>query len=374
MNNSEFSDQFDVLYNNITSNQAPGLNEYEKSVFLTKAEKEIVKNYFSAGSLGNNLHQGFDDSAKRQADFSVLMKTALCTQVSSPGTATSPRTFIFTTDEETIVLHGVTFTNTTTLEEESLPDGEYYCQYQGNALQTYFAASGNVYTIDTDESDEEIPSVNCTLKVITNAADRIDPRSGVWSFPSDVFIVINEALYTVNSKILQLVPLRYDEYTRLMSKPFKYPVKNQAQQRQSLIVFSSCGAFFYIISNVSGKYVIYPVVRSVFAEQIIVVGKRFGDLFILQILAYHLFIDTYAVLLVESDHVGQVEAGGARVVRGHAAGDDRQRRRRHESTHDRGQDVHTHVGKDSDARGILRRDRRWHAELFRHRCDGRPDW
>ena len=228
MNNSEFSDQFDVLYNNITSNQAPGLNEYEKSVFLTKAEKEIVKNYFSAGSLGNNLHQGFDDSAKRQADFSVLMKTALCTQVSSPGTATSPRTFIFTTDEETIVLHGVTFTNTTTLEEESLPDGEYYCQYQGNALQTYFAASGNVYTIDTDESGEEIPSVNCTLKVITNAADRIDPRSGVWSFPSDVFIVINEALYTVNSKILQLVPLRYDEYTRLMSKPFKYPVKNQA--------------------------------------------------------------------------------------------------------------------------------------------------
>ena len=36
---AEFSDQFDVLYNNITSNQAPGLNEYEKSVVLTKAEK-----------------------------------------------------------------------------------------------------------------------------------------------------------------------------------------------------------------------------------------------------------------------------------------------------------------------------------------------
>ena len=33
MNNTEFSNQFDVFYNNITSNQAPGLNEYEKSVF-----------------------------------------------------------------------------------------------------------------------------------------------------------------------------------------------------------------------------------------------------------------------------------------------------------------------------------------------------
>ena len=52
---AEFSDQFDVLFNNITSNQAPGLNEYEKSLFLTKAEKEIVKNYFSANSVGNSL-------------------------------------------------------------------------------------------------------------------------------------------------------------------------------------------------------------------------------------------------------------------------------------------------------------------------------
>ena len=78
----EFSDQFDVLYNNITSNQAPGLNEYEKSLFLTKAEKEIVKNYFTAQSKGNNIGQGFDDSAKRQADFSILMKTGSCVPVS----------------------------------------------------------------------------------------------------------------------------------------------------------------------------------------------------------------------------------------------------------------------------------------------------
>jgi hypothetical protein len=37
MTNPEFSDEFDIYYNNITSNQAPGLNEYEKSVFLTEA-------------------------------------------------------------------------------------------------------------------------------------------------------------------------------------------------------------------------------------------------------------------------------------------------------------------------------------------------
>lgn len=38
----EFSREFDILYNNITSNQAPSLNSYEKSVFLTQAQEAIV--------------------------------------------------------------------------------------------------------------------------------------------------------------------------------------------------------------------------------------------------------------------------------------------------------------------------------------------
>lgn len=138
----EFSDQFDVLFSNITSNQAPGLNEYEKSLFLTKAEKEIVKNYFTASSAGNTTKEGFDDSAKRQADFSVLMRTGACTTVTM------------------------------------------------------------------------------------SATNKIDERSKVFSYPDDVFIVINETV-KVGSAIKQVIPLRYDEYTRLMSKPFKRPLKNQ---------------------------------------------------------------------------------------------------------------------------------------------------
>ena len=77
MTAEEFSNQFDVLYNNITSNQAPGLNEYEKSVFLTKAQDEIVKNYFNPKS--NPKQEGFDDTAKRQADFSNLLRTSQLT-------------------------------------------------------------------------------------------------------------------------------------------------------------------------------------------------------------------------------------------------------------------------------------------------------
>lgn len=40
MTNLEFSREFDILYNNITSNQAPSLNSYEKSVFLTEGEEQ----------------------------------------------------------------------------------------------------------------------------------------------------------------------------------------------------------------------------------------------------------------------------------------------------------------------------------------------
>lgn len=73
MDKSDFSLQFDILYNNETSNQAPNLNGYEKSVFLTKAEDEVLKNYFR--KTGNSHREGFDDSGKRQVDFSLLIKT-----------------------------------------------------------------------------------------------------------------------------------------------------------------------------------------------------------------------------------------------------------------------------------------------------------
>lgn len=47
----EWSLKFDQYYNNITSNQAPGLEEYEKSVFLTDAQKAVVLALYN-GTLG----------------------------------------------------------------------------------------------------------------------------------------------------------------------------------------------------------------------------------------------------------------------------------------------------------------------------------
>lgn len=71
MTTTELSNEFDIYYNSISSNEAPGLDLYEKSVYLTKAQLEIVKNY--ANGLGNKYRQGFENTSKRRIDLKELI-------------------------------------------------------------------------------------------------------------------------------------------------------------------------------------------------------------------------------------------------------------------------------------------------------------
>ena len=43
MTTVDFNIEFDLLYNNALSNSAPEINLYEKSLFLTQAQEEIIK-------------------------------------------------------------------------------------------------------------------------------------------------------------------------------------------------------------------------------------------------------------------------------------------------------------------------------------------
>lgn len=52
----EFSLEFDLLYNNIMSNKAPGLSEYEKRLFLTQAQESIVLDIYS-GKYGDSFER-----------------------------------------------------------------------------------------------------------------------------------------------------------------------------------------------------------------------------------------------------------------------------------------------------------------------------
>lgn len=147
--NNEFSNEFDVLYNNITSNQAPGLDEYEKSVFLTKAQDEIVKAYFNPKT--NKVQEGFDGNEKRQIDFSMIMR-------SKAYTATTEKPF-----------------------DESFFDGR-----------------SNTKSITLED---------------------------------DILMFINEYVVATRGEQntrLTILPINYTEYSRLMSKPYKRPLKNQA--------------------------------------------------------------------------------------------------------------------------------------------------
>lgn len=143
MNTREFEERFDVLYNNIASNAAPGIDAYEKSVLLTKAEYEILKNYIN--KLGNKYGQGADDSSIRQIDLKNV--TEFVTLASASGTPYDLRGKLF-----------------------SLPDNK------------------------------------------------------------SIFSILNESVsFTKNGRTVmkQVIPLSFSEYTRLMQKPYKEPLKSQ---------------------------------------------------------------------------------------------------------------------------------------------------
>lgn len=78
MTNLEFENEFNILYDSITSMDAPGLDAYEISVFLTKAQLEIIKEYF--GPI-NKYKASFEGSSKRRADLRELVNPYSATPI-----------------------------------------------------------------------------------------------------------------------------------------------------------------------------------------------------------------------------------------------------------------------------------------------------
>ena len=102
MTNEEFSNQFSTLLNSYgsvaqfgdqASRQEIVLDEYEKSAFLTQAQDVIVKSYYDRTL--NPQGQGFDDSTRRQVDFSSLIKVAELSPITSTGTLFDDRSILF---------------------------------------------------------------------------------------------------------------------------------------------------------------------------------------------------------------------------------------------------------------------------------------
>ena len=210
MSVEEMDNMFDVLYNNITSNQAPGLNAYEKSVFLTKGQDETMKNYFNPKSKGNNTQEGFDGSAKRQVDFSMLTTVATTSATSYAYSLVSGKT-----DKDGKPVYSRT--------ETTAPKSTY-------SYTVAYDANGKVLK---DTMGNVLYTRNEGTDVSGFGAPLFDMRENTKSItlPSKLMYAINEMVeVTRNDKkiLLQVVPVKFDEYSRLMCKPYKRPLKYQA--------------------------------------------------------------------------------------------------------------------------------------------------
>jgi hypothetical protein len=214
MTNSEFSNEFDVLYNNATSGQAPGLDEYEKSVFLTKAQDEIVKAYFNP-KLNKTL-EGFDASEKRQIDFSMIMRSAKY-------------------DNESITFQ--------VGETDGLKPTSY------TSLSTYTQVKNAVKSINNTNvmHSADFAKLNLSRLKLVKEENSQFPTYTVYSYCDSFFdyrdetksiVVDHDILMFVNEYVvverdgqkvrLVVEPVAYTEYSRLMSKPYKRPRKFQA--------------------------------------------------------------------------------------------------------------------------------------------------
>lgn len=68
----EMNDEFDTVYENISSGAAPNLNVYEKSLFLTRAQYELVRMYYN----GKNLHyDSFESNEEVRRYLDTLITT-----------------------------------------------------------------------------------------------------------------------------------------------------------------------------------------------------------------------------------------------------------------------------------------------------------
>ena len=232
----EVSNELYIINNNITSNQAPGLDEYEKSVFLTKAQDEIIKSYFNPRL--NKTQEGFDGNERRQIDFSMILKS----KVIYPTNVVRSRNFEFSTyngneyNNEQLKDIELTFT----VPYNKIPVKVNNASVHNNTVSIYVDKPYELLKyIDTNYHTFQIPEDQSYQEFSITIGDhdwnnpQFDTRENTKSvsLPSDILMLINEYAGVIRdgeNKRLVVIPISYTEYSRVMSKPFKRPLKNQA--------------------------------------------------------------------------------------------------------------------------------------------------
>lgn len=130
MTTTEFSTQFDILYDNIASKSAPGFNNYEKSVMLTMAQEELIKEAYGPYNM---VQKAFESSEQRRRQLNNLVKSHSVSTTLSINYGLSPNSKFFSIPNDTfyIIFESIIVSsedpcvNGTTLEVKPITHDEY---------------------------------------------------------------------------------------------------------------------------------------------------------------------------------------------------------------------------------------------------------
>lgn len=87
MTANQMGDELEVLFNKVTNNDAPGYEDTELSLVLSKAQERFV---FQTYAGTNKLKEGFEETEKRRKDLDELLSNSEITTASANQTGSLP--------------------------------------------------------------------------------------------------------------------------------------------------------------------------------------------------------------------------------------------------------------------------------------------
>ena len=196
--------EFDIQYNNITSNQAPGLTPLEKSIFLTQAQEAVVKAYY-----------GETNGFEKTEEIAEYLRTLV-------------RQITFDTEQIEFTIDGKKHT---AIRYEDGDDNDYRCWKDTDC---YYTQDKEV--IEGSYVFEESKQVIATVDKVTNKGlrildDGINKSALFCDIPEDLMFITYESANlesgcnSIESALV--VPVKQDEFFRIYNNPFRGPSKTR---------------------------------------------------------------------------------------------------------------------------------------------------
>lgn len=225
---SEFSNEFDILYNNIMSNMAAGLDEYDKSVFLTQAQEELIIGFYTGKNADGTTFEETEESKEFLAQLvnSYQLTNFFTTngvKAKYLGTPQGCTTQVLITANNVGIVGNFTLVADNTKSINTL-------------ISDYNTAHpSNLITLTTGNGTQ-VPTASITLSGgIDNTLIPVSNKSRFITIPSDVWFLVYESATLVNNtegdgyavlpygspKDVNVKSITHDNFTKKSANPFK---------------------------------------------------------------------------------------------------------------------------------------------------------